>query len=50
MLNLGGPNKFEEITPFLTRFFEDTTVIRIPFGLGPYIAKLRGPAKINKQY
>lgn len=48
MLNLGGPNKFEDITPFLTRFFEDTTVIRIPFGLGPYIAKLRGPAKINK--
>ncbi|CAD8049505.1 unnamed protein product [Paramecium primaurelia] len=50
MLNLGGPNSYQEISPFLIRFFEDTTVIRIPFGLGPYIARLRGPAKINKQY
>lgn len=50
MMNLGGPNTKEEISPFLERFFSDTTVIRIPFGLGPYIAKLRGPAKINKQY
>lgn len=48
MLNLGGPNSMGEVTPFLTRFFTDDTVIRIPFGLGPYIAKLRGPAKINK--
>lgn len=59
MLNLGGynylsihnsPNKLEEISPFLERFFADDTVIRIPYGLGPYIGKLRGPAKVNKQY
>ena len=50
MLNLGGPNNPDEVSPFLVRFFSDDTVIRIPFGLGPYIAKLRGPAKINKQY
>ncbi|EGR27005.1 hypothetical protein IMG5_203170 [Ichthyophthirius multifiliis] len=50
MLNLGGPNNISEVTPFLHRFFCDTTVIRIPFGLGPYIGKLRGPAKVTKQY
>ncbi len=48
MLNLGGPNNLQEITPFLHRFFSDTTVIRIPFGLGPLIGKLRGPAKVTK--
>lgn len=34
MLNLGGPNNLDEVSPFLERFFADTTVIRIPFGLG----------------
>lgn len=48
MLNLGGPNNPDEVSPFLVRFFTDDTVIRIPYGLGPYIARLRGPAKINK--
>jgi protoheme ferro-lyase len=38
----------EEISPFLQRFFEDDTVIRIPFKLGKYIGKLRGPAKVAK--
>ncbi len=46
MLNLGAPNNIEEITPFLQRFFSDSTVIRIPFGMGKYIGKLRGPAKV----
>ena len=27
----------EEVSPFLQRFFEDDTVIRIPFKLGKYI-------------
>lgn len=35
MLNLGGPNNLSEVSPFLERFFSDSTVIRIPFGLGP---------------
>lgn len=50
MLNLGGPNNLDEVSPFLERFFSDSTVIRIPFGLGPKIGKLRGPAKVTKQY
>jgi len=36
MLNLGGPNNLQEVSPFLERFFADSTVIRIPFGLGIY--------------
>ena len=27
----------DEVSPFLERFFEDDTVIRIPFKLGKYI-------------
>ena len=37
MLNLGGPTSSKDISPYLTRFFSDDTVIQIPFGLGKYI-------------
>lgn len=50
MLNIGGPTSEEEIVPFLTRFLSDHTIVRIPFGLGPLIGKLRGPYKVKKQY
>jgi len=49
-MNLGGPNNKEEVNGFLERFFADDTIIRIPFKLGPYIGKLRGPYKVTKQY
>lgn len=48
MLNLGGPENLEQVTPFLENLFSDQTVIRIPFGLGKYIGKFRGPAKVQK--
>lgn len=50
LLNIGGPNSEEEISPFLTRFLSDTSIVRIPFGLGPLIGKLRGPYKVKRQY
>ncbi|KRX08552.1 hypothetical protein PPERSA_13033 [Pseudocohnilembus persalinus] len=50
MLNLGGPESAKDVSPFLERLFADSTVIRIPFGLGKYIGKIRGPAKVQKQY
>ena len=50
MMNLGGPNSKEEVTTFLERFFTDDTIIRIPYKLGPYIGRLRGPYKVTKQY
>lgn len=46
MLNLGGPESAKDVSPFLERLFADSTVIRIPFGLGKYIGKIRGPAKV----
>ena len=49
-MNIGAPNNKEEIGPFLTRFFSDDTVIRIPFKLGSLIGRIRGPAKVTKQY
>ncbi len=48
MLNIGGPNNLKEVAPFLERFFSDDTVIRIPFKLGKYIGRYRGPAKVTK--
>lgn len=48
MMNLGGPNNKQEVSTFLERFFTDDTIIRIPFKMGPYIGKLRGPYKVTK--
>ena len=50
MLNIGGPNSEEEISPFLIRFLSDRTVVRLPMGLGALIGKMRGPYKVTKQY
>ena len=50
MINLGGPKTPELVKPFLVRMFSDTTFIRIPFGLGPHIAKLRADKSVRKQY
>ena len=46
MLNIGGPRNKEEVKPFLENFFSDNTVIRIPFGLGKYIGRLRSSVNI----
>ena len=50
MLNLGGPTSASDVSPYLTRFFSDDTVIQIPFKLGKYIGQMRGPLKLQKQY
>lgn len=49
MLNLGGPKTKEEVRPFLINMFSDKTFIKIPFNLGPKIAKLRSYS-VEKQY
>jgi ferrochelatase len=41
MLNLGGPKTAKDVPKYLARMFSDDTFIRIPFGLGPWIGKLR---------
>uniref|UniRef100_A0A7N8X8P1 Ferrochelatase n=1 Tax=Mastacembelus armatus TaxID=205130 RepID=A0A7N8X8P1_9TELE len=51
MLNMGGPEKLEDVHDFLLRLFMDTDLIKLPVQskLGPFIAKRRTP-KIQEQY
>ena len=50
MLNMGGPQKGDEVQDFLTRLFLDRDIIKLPFQnwLGPRIAKRRTPSIIEK--
>ncbi|XP_040054467.1 ferrochelatase, mitochondrial [Gasterosteus aculeatus] len=51
MLNMGGPEKLEDVHDFLLRLFLDTDLMKLPVQntLGPLIAKRRTP-KIQEQY
>ncbi|RVE65439.1 hypothetical protein OJAV_G00116560 [Oryzias javanicus] len=51
MLNMGGPEKLEDVHDFLLRLFMDTDLMKLPVQskLGPFIAKRRTP-KIQEQY
>ncbi|XP_041816742.1 ferrochelatase, mitochondrial isoform X1 [Chelmon rostratus] len=51
MLNMGGPEKLEDVHGFLLRLFMDTDLMKLPVQnkLGPFIAKRRTP-KIQEQY
>uniref|UniRef100_H3CP78 Ferrochelatase n=1 Tax=Tetraodon nigroviridis TaxID=99883 RepID=H3CP78_TETNG len=51
MLNMGGPEKLEDVHDFLLRLFMDTDLMQLPVQnkLGPFIAKRRTP-KIQEQY
>jgi ferrochelatase len=51
MLNLGGPEKLEDVHGFLLRLFLDKDLIPLPAQkyLAPWIAKRRTP-KIQEQY
>lgn len=51
MMNMGGPSTLDQVQPFLTRLFTDSTIISLPFQkwLGPAIAKLRSPG-VRKLY
>ena len=50
MLNMGGPQKGDEVQDFLTRLFLDRDIIKLPWQkrLGPWIAKRRTPSIIEK--
>ncbi|KAF7649187.1 hypothetical protein LDENG_00145690 [Lucifuga dentata] len=51
MLNMGGPEKVEDVHDFLLRLFMDTDLMKLPVQnkLGPFIARRRTP-KIQEQY
>ncbi|KAB5549304.1 hypothetical protein PHYPO_G00065840 [Pangasianodon hypophthalmus] len=51
MLNMGGPERLEDVHDFLLRLFLDKDLMQLPVQnkLGPFIAKRRTP-KIQEQY
>ncbi|XP_063066634.1 ferrochelatase, mitochondrial [Engraulis encrasicolus] len=51
MMNMGGPEKLDDVHDFLLRLFSDRDLMQLPAQdhLGPFIAKRRTP-KIQEQY
>ena len=40
LFNLGGPDKPESIKPFLVNLFKDPAILRVPFFIRPFLARL----------
>ncbi len=40
LFNLGGPDKPESVRPFLVNLFRDPAILRVPFFLRPFLARL----------
>jgi ferrochelatase len=40
LFNLGGPDKPEAIRPFLVNLFKDPAILRVPFFVRPFLARL----------
>lgn len=51
MLNMGGPQKIEQVHDYLHNIMTDTDMIQLPMQsrLGPWIAKRRTP-EVQKKY
>lgn len=52
LFNLGGPDKPESVRPFLVNLFKDPAILRVPFFVRPFLARLIAylrtkPAKAN---
>ena len=52
LFNLGGPDKPESVAPFLLNLFKDPAILRVPFFVRPFLARLiarrrTGPAMEN---
>lgn len=40
LFNLGGPDQIEAVKPFLLRLFRDPAILRVPFFVRPFLARL----------
>jgi ferrochelatase len=55
LFNLGGPDKPESIRPFLLNLFRDPAILRVPFFVRPFLARIIArarvaPATVNYAY
>ncbi len=47
LFNLGGPDKPEAIRPFLLNLFRDPAILRVPFFVRPFLARLITRARVK---
>jgi ferrochelatase len=40
LFNLGGPDRIESVKPFLINLFKDPAILRVPFFVRPFLARL----------
>ena len=46
LFNLGGPDKPEAIKPFLLNLFRDPAILRVPFFIRPFLARIIAKARV----
>ena len=47
LFNLGGPDKPESIRPFLLNLFRDPAILRVPFFVRPFLARIIARARVK---
>ena len=47
LFNLGGPDRPEAIKPFLVNLFTDPAILRVPFFVRPFLARLIARARVK---
>ena len=47
LFNLGGPDKPEAIHPFLVNLFKDPAILRVPFFIRPFLARLIAQRRVK---
>ena len=46
LFNLGGPDRPEAIRPFLMNLFQDPAILRVPFFIRPFLARIIASARV----
>ncbi|OYV37711.1 MAG: ferrochelatase, partial [Rhodospirillales bacterium 20-64-7] len=47
LFNLGGPDRPESIKPFLLNLFKDPAILRVPFFVRPFLARIIARARVK---
>ena len=46
LFNLGGPDRMESVRPFLVNLFTDPAILRVPFFVRPFLARIIAGARV----
>lgn len=47
LFNLGGPDRMESVKPFLLNLFRDPAILRVPFFVRPFLARIIARARVK---